>query len=84
LAIADCDIHHSPKGGMRGLFPYLEQRWRDHLDMFGPLPTQAFEAGPAYPKSQPDASRRDAWPPGGRAAIRRSCKRIIWRRTTAP
>jgi hypothetical protein len=65
LAIADCDIHQSPKLGMKGLYPYLEKRWQDHLEMFGPLPKQAFEAGPAYPKSQPDASRRDAWPPNG-------------------
>ena len=65
LAIADCDIHQSPKLGMKGLYPYLEKRWCDHLDTFGPLPKQAFEAGPAYPKSQPDASRRDAWPPNG-------------------
>jgi predicted TIM-barrel fold metal-dependent hydrolase len=65
LAIADCDIHHSPKLGMRGLYPYLEQRWQAHLEAFGPLPRQAFQSGPAYPKSQPDASRRDAWPPGG-------------------
>jgi predicted TIM-barrel fold metal-dependent hydrolase len=65
LAIADCDIHHSPKLGMRGLYPYLEKRWQDHLEAFGPLPRQAFQAGPAYPKGQPDASRRDAWPTSG-------------------
>ena len=64
-AIADCDIHQSPKLGMKGLFPYLEKRWQVHLETFGPLPRQAFQSGPAYPKSQPDASRRDAWPPGG-------------------
>ena len=72
LAIADCDIHQSPKLGMKGLYPYLEKRWQDHLDMFGPLPRQAFEAGPAYPKSQPDASRRDAWPPERRPSRQRS------------
>lgn len=65
LAIADCDIHHSPRNGMKGLYPYLPSRWREHLEMFGPLPRQAFQNGPAYPKSQPDASRRDAWPPEG-------------------
>jgi predicted TIM-barrel fold metal-dependent hydrolase len=65
LAIADCDIHQSPKLGMKGLYPYLAQRWREHLDTFGPLPRQAFQNGPAYPKGQPDASRRDAWPPDG-------------------
>jgi predicted TIM-barrel fold metal-dependent hydrolase len=65
LAIADCDIHQSPKLGMKGIYPYLPQRWREHLDTFGPLPRQAYQAGPAYPKSQPDASRRDSWPPDG-------------------
>ena len=65
LAIADCDIHHSPAQGMKGLYPYMERRWQEHLEAFGPLPRQAFQAGPAYPKSQPDASRRDAWPPEG-------------------
>jgi predicted TIM-barrel fold metal-dependent hydrolase len=65
LAIADCDIHHSPRDGMKGLYPYLEARWREHLEVFGSLPRQAFQNGPAYPKSQPDASRRDAWPPEG-------------------
>ncbi len=65
LAIADCDIHHSPAAGMKGLFPYMEKRWQDHLATYGALPRQAFQSGPAYPKSQPDASRRDAWPPEG-------------------
>lgn len=64
LAIADCDIHHSPKS-FKLLYPYLAQNWRDHIDRYGTLPRQAFQAGPAFPKSQPDASRRDAWPPGG-------------------
>jgi uncharacterized protein len=65
LAIADCDIHQSPKLGLKGLYPYLAKRWQDHLEMFGPLPRQAFQTGPAFPKGQPDASRRDAWPPAG-------------------
>jgi predicted TIM-barrel fold metal-dependent hydrolase len=64
VAIADCDIHHSPKT-FKLLYPYLAQNWRDHIDRYGTLPRQGFQAGPAFPKSQPDASRRDAWPPGG-------------------
>ena len=32
---------------------------------FGSRPRQAYQAGPAYPKGQPNASRRDAWPPEG-------------------
>ena len=64
LAIADCDIHHSPRD-FRLLYPYLEKRWQTHLDLFGSRPRQGNYSGPQYPKSQPDASRRDAWPPGG-------------------
>ena len=64
--IADCDIHHSPSD-FKLLYPYLEKRWRDHIDLFGSPSRQGFARGPQYPKSQPDASRRDAWPPvGGR------------------
>ena len=63
-AIADCDIHHSPRD-FRLLYPYLEARWRTHLDLFGQRPRQGNYSGPQYPKGQPDASRRDAWPPGG-------------------
>jgi len=64
MAIADCDIHHSPRD-FRMLYPYLEPRWREHLDLFGARARQGNYSGPQYPKSQPDASRRDAWPPGG-------------------
>ena len=66
MAIADCDIHHSPRD-FRMLYPYLEARWREHIDLFGTRARQGNYSGPQYPKSQPDASRRDAWPPvGGR------------------
>ena len=64
LAIADCDIHHSPRD-FKLLYPYLEPRWREHIDMFGRHSRQGNYSGPQYPKSQPDASRRDAWPTGG-------------------
>ena len=57
LAIADCDIHHSPRD-FKMLYPYLEQRWRDHLAMFGQRPRQGNAGGPQFPKSQPVASRR--------------------------
>jgi predicted TIM-barrel fold metal-dependent hydrolase len=64
LAIADCDIHHSPRD-FKLLYPYLEKCWHAHIDMFGSHSRQGNGKGPQYPKSQPDASRRDAWPPGG-------------------
>jgi uncharacterized protein len=65
LAIADGDIHPSPKD-IKDLYPYLEQRWRDHIDTYSLIPRQGFLSGPAYPKGQPYACRRDAVPPGGR------------------
>jgi predicted TIM-barrel fold metal-dependent hydrolase len=70
LAIADCDIHPRPVGvGIGGvskaLYPYLSKRWRDHVEAFGITYRQPWEKGSAYPKGQPQASRRDAWPPTG-------------------
>jgi len=72
LAIADCDIHPRPAGGSVGgvpkaLFPYMPRRWVDHVSSFGVAFRQPWEKGPAYPKNQPAASRRDAWMPDGGA-----------------
>ncbi len=64
LAIADGDIHPQ-RNSYKDLFPYMEQRWVDMAKTFGSRPRQAYQAGPAYPKGQPNASRRDAWPPEG-------------------
>ena len=64
LAIADCDIHpvrRSPDA----FDPWLPARWREHLKTFGGLRRLGMQAGPAYPKGQPDAARRDAVPPEG-------------------
>ena len=47
-AIADCDIHPQRKDP-KGLYPYLEQRWRDHLDAYGALVYQGMVVGPLYP-----------------------------------
>ena len=65
LATADCDIHPARRSD-KDLHPYMERRWIEHMQTFGARPRQAYEAGPAYPKSQPNAARRDAWPPGGK------------------
>ena len=56
---ADCDIHPQ-RSNDKQLHPYLEQRWIEHMQMFGARPRQAYQKGPAYPKGQPNASRRDA------------------------
>lgn len=65
LAIADCDIHPSPRSVEREIFPFLEKRWQDHYKTYGLLPRQPYQNGPAYPKGQPDAARRDAYLPDG-------------------
>jgi predicted TIM-barrel fold metal-dependent hydrolase len=64
-AIADCDIHPTPRSAELDLFPHLSERWRAHLRDIGPLPRQGFVQEMQYPKSQPMAVRRDAYPPGG-------------------
>ncbi len=69
LAIADCDVHPRPRGtGIGGvsaaLHPYLPKRWQDHVAEFGVIYRQPWEKGSAYPKGQPQACRRDAWPGG--------------------
>ena len=64
LLIADGDIHPA-KAGAADFHPWLEKRWRDHIDAYGAPGRQGWQVGPAYPKSQPNASRRDAYPPEG-------------------
>ena len=69
LAIADCDVHPRPRGsGIGGvskvLYPYLPKRWQEHVATFGLTYRQPWERGSAYPKGQPLACRRDAWPDG--------------------
>ena len=62
-AIIDVDIH--PKASAEDLRPFLSARWWDHLQTYGSRGRQGFAKGFPYPKSQPLASRRDSWPPGG-------------------
>ena len=63
LKIIDVDIH--PKSALEDLKPYLSKRWWDHVQTYGARTRQGFLKGFPYPKSQPIASRRDSWPPGG-------------------
>ncbi len=64
LQIIDCDVH--PAIGSTGdLKPFLAQRWRDHLDAYGPRQPIPFTGCHPYPKATPALSRLDAWPPGG-------------------
>ena len=89
LAIADCDVHPRPPGAgiggvSKALYPYLSQRWREHVETFGVRYRQPWEKGSAFPKGQPQACRRDAWPNGDiPAAISRSWPSSISIRTTS-
>jgi uncharacterized protein len=63
-AIADCDIH--PARATRDeLYPFLAKRWHAHLETYGVHAYQGMMEGPPYPKAQPNAARRDAYPPEG-------------------
>jgi predicted TIM-barrel fold metal-dependent hydrolase len=64
LAIADGDIHPARKTNDE-FDPWLAKKWRDHLAEYGTRGRQQWQSGPAYPKAQPNASRRDAVPPEG-------------------
>jgi predicted TIM-barrel fold metal-dependent hydrolase len=63
-AIADCDIHPA-RATATELYPWLAKRWHAHLETIGLHAYQGMMGGPPYPKAQPNASRRDAYPPEG-------------------
>ena len=63
-AIADCDIHPA-RATATELYPFLAKRWHAHLETYGKHAYQGMMEGPPYPKAQPNASRRDAYPPEG-------------------
>ena len=65
LAVADCDIHPTPKSIPIEIYPYLSKRWQDYIETYGIIYRQGFPTGPAFPKGQPNAARRDAYPPNG-------------------
>lgn len=60
VAVIDCDIHNTPPNE-QALYPYLPQRWRRYHELFG---MRDFSGG-RYPRANPMAARRDAWPPSG-------------------
>jgi predicted TIM-barrel fold metal-dependent hydrolase len=66
LAVADCDIHPMPKS-RKDLYPWLDKQYQTVLEQYGPMRRRGVQVGSAYPKSQPEANRRDAWPKDGPA-----------------
>ena len=64
LGLCDVDIH--PRAASRHAFdPWLSAAMRERLHTYGLRPRHGYVRGTPYPKSQPLASRRDAWAPGG-------------------
>jgi uncharacterized protein len=62
--IIDCDIHPAMRSKTE-LYPWLAERWREHLAEYGHQVRIPFTSGTQYPKSAPATARRDAWPPSG-------------------
>ena len=58
-ALIDCDFHNE-LDSIKDLYPYLSQRWRDHIDQYGARGA----AGGYYPRFMDH--REDARPPSGR------------------
>ena len=55
-----------PKSTVEDLQPLSQHSaGGSHLQTYGARTRHGFAKGFPYPKSQPQASRRDAWPPGG-------------------
>jgi predicted TIM-barrel fold metal-dependent hydrolase len=63
VGIIDCDIH--PKNSLEDLKPWLSNRWWSYLQTYGQRQRHGLAGPYQYPKSQPGACRRDAWPPTG-------------------
>ena len=88
LAIADCDVHpRAPGVGIGGvskaLYPFLSQRWREHVETIGVRYRQPWERGSAYPKGQPQALAAMHGRTGTiQAATSRSWQSSTWTRTT--
>ncbi len=65
VAIADCDIHLT-LSNIKLLHPYLSEHWRHYLETYGTSQRHGHQNGVnPWPKAQPNAARRDAWPPNG-------------------
>src|SRR5262249_27790180 len=58
-ALIDCDFHNE-LDSIKDLYPYLSQRWREHLDTFG----ARGPAGAYYPRFMDH--REEPRPPSGR------------------
>ena len=85
LAIADCDIHPSPKSLPVEIYPYLSKRWQRHLETYGFIYRQGFPDRPGLPEGPAGRGAARRLParrrPAG-AATSTSCANSTWTRTT--
>jgi len=64
LQVIDCDIHPAMTS-WKEVHPYLEQRWIEHLTVYGSHLRHAFSEALSHPRMSPDAARVDAYPEEG-------------------
>jgi predicted TIM-barrel fold metal-dependent hydrolase len=64
LGVFDCDIH-PVTNTRKELYPWLDDHWKHIIEAYGAQRRRGVQVGSAYPKSQPEAWRRDAWPANG-------------------
>src|SRR5262245_47028871 len=63
VGLVDVDIH--PKSSPEHLRPFLSNHWWHYLQTYGTRQRHGYVRGYPYPKAQPQAARRDSWPPDG-------------------
>lgn len=63
LGLVDVDIH--PKSSIEDLRPWLSNHWWHYLQTYGSRHRHGYVKGFPFPKGQPQAARRDAWPDNG-------------------
>jgi predicted TIM-barrel fold metal-dependent hydrolase len=65
VRIVDCDVHVSPRGGIRSLLPYMTQAWQKQFESIARLKRDAKRHPFRYPNPSGSILRMDAVPPQG-------------------
>jgi predicted TIM-barrel fold metal-dependent hydrolase len=65
LTIVDCDVHVTPKDGVKSLLPYMSKAWQDQFETFARLKRDTKRHPFRYPNPSGAILRWDAVPPGG-------------------
>ena len=65
LKIVDCDVHVTPKDGVRSLLPYMTKAWSTQFETFARLKREVKRHPFRYPNPSGAINRWDAVPPSG-------------------